>query len=146
MKIINGSPNLAHKEKMSISPTEIRIGKEDEWPFTIGSMSIILGIMAGIFAPGPWWVYWIIGVLGCVVTVWSLSKKDSRPIYEAKHIMKVQVEGLDRVGTKGTAGTVVGAAVGGIMFGGVGAIVGGGPVCVTGWVWRTLFARLDCCI
>ena len=47
--------------------------------------------------------------------------------YNATDVKKFKVlnPNVQKVGTKGTVGTVAGAAVGGILTGGVGAIVGG---------------------
>ena len=119
MKITNGSPKLVNKGEIDITPTDIRIGQD--WRIIICSTIFVLGIIAGFFMPGPWWLWWVIGF---VISLTPFKAKDSRSSYTADQIEKVQVMGIDRVGTKGSGGSLGGAAVGGVLFGGAGAIVG----------------------
>jgi len=120
MKITNGSPPLASKVSIGVTLTDIRIG-EDKGAQN-AAMVFVAAVISGMFIPGPWWIYWVLG--GLLAWAINQSTADSRLRYTAEQIEKVQMLGLDRVGTKGTGGSLGSAALGGAIFGGVGAVVG----------------------
>lgn len=120
MKITNASANLIGTQEIEITTDGVKIGQSPA--VAVATVIISLAIIAGFFVPGPWYVYWILGVVLAIIA--GFKTPDRRKIYTADEIESVTVLGMDRVGTKGAGGSLGGAAVGGLLFGGAGAIVG----------------------
>jgi hypothetical protein len=120
LKITNGSAKFIQETVIEITSTEIKLG--DDRRNTALFIGIGLGLIAAVFVPGPGILYSLGGViLGLILTY---TKKDQRISYRSEQIEKVKVFDTNQVETKGMGGTVGGAALGGILFGGAGAVVG----------------------
>jgi hypothetical protein len=120
MKITNASADLIGTAEIEITDKGVSIGQRPG--VAVGTVVMVLFVIAGIYVPGPWYVYWIAGFVLSIVA--ALKTPDGRKVYTPAQIESVTVLGMDRVGTKGAAGSLGGAAVGGLLFGGFGAVVG----------------------
>ena len=95
MLIVNGSPNLVKQGSLeiSIANNEIRLGGDDRviWPI----IGIVLGGFFGFICPGPFWIYWILGI---GIGRWSIKDDpDKRPFYKVEDIEILQVLGKDKI-------------------------------------------------
>lgn len=120
MQITNGSAGLIDKKKIEVSDSNILIGEHPG--VDVGTGVMFLFVIAGFFLPGSWLAYWSAGLMLAIVSVFNTP--DDRKKYIPSEIEAMSILGTDRVGTKGAGGSLGGAAVGAIAFGGVGAIVG----------------------
>ena len=120
MKVTNASPELIGASEITITKDSVKIGQDPK--ALIFAVVTVGGILAGMFAAGPFLAWAGAGVV-LAIGLATLAK-DKRRSYTGEQISSVEVIGLDRVGTKGATGSLGGAAVGALAFGGVGAIVG----------------------
>jgi hypothetical protein len=120
MKVLNGSPNILKAGEVFITHKDIAVGQDPR--AIVGASVFILGAVLGFFMPGSFLIYWGLGFVG---GVWlAMSTTDNRKKYLAGDIVSIQYNGASFVGTKGAGGSLGGAAVGGVLFGGSGAVVG----------------------
>ena len=120
MKVINASSSLSHISDIDISNNKILLGNDPR--ALMATIVMSLAIILGIVAPGTFWFYWVAGI---VVSVLAYSSTpDNRKSYSKKQIAKAGITGHERVSKKRAGGSIGGAAVGGLIFGGAGAVVG----------------------
>ena len=120
MQITNASSNLIGYKEIEITKTDVRLGKDPK-------AAMFAFVFMVVFIVG--WLFFkefLGGLVSGLVIGYISAKltKDRRLRYTGEQIASVEVLGLDRVGTKSGAGSVGGAVVGDLLFGGVGAIVG----------------------
>ena len=122
MKVVNGSTSLVDKQHISITPTEICFGRVQA--DAQAGLMILVAVCVGIFAPGPFLLYFALGIAMAVWAAKDDTTPDTRKRYKANEIARMVIGGVEHVGHKTAGGSLGGAAVGGLLFGGFGAVVG----------------------
>jgi hypothetical protein len=120
MKVINASPALIEYDTIDISDNKVLFGQAPG--VAVATLVITCFMIAGFFAPGPFWIYWAVGFALAIAGVFMVP--DTRKFYTSQQIAKAQVVQTERVSEKRAGGSLGGAAVGGVLFGGFGAVVG----------------------
>lgn len=127
MKISNGSELFINAGHIDVMPNKIIIGMSPRASAGMKMFGIMLAIFAFIviaFKVNATFVS-IMFLASIVISIWSgMGTADNRKIYTAKQIENIAFLQTNRVSTKSVSGSLGGAAVGAVLFGGAGAIVG----------------------
>ena len=123
MKIVNGSPNMMQLQEISVGLTEIRLGPDTRAYAAVGTMMVGFTLPFFDSLPGSWYHYWI---LFTILGFGWMFTNDARKAYQPDMIDKLFIGDISRIAVKEGSGSLSlgGAAVGGLIFGGAGAIVG----------------------
>lgn len=101
--------------------------------FALSSVGVSVGVSSGLpyAIDYDWYIYVFISAtltLFCIFKIYySLPPKDKRMIYQSSDIEAFQIDynnGNNVVANKSMGGSLAGAAVGGALFGGFGAVIG----------------------
>lgn len=130
MKVINASAKLIEYNVINLNLKERSVLFGDNPQDNMANvLTFVFTVIAGIVF---YYTTWVVGLIALVIGVFVAIKlaswlvDDSRPGVHFDRVAEVKVTQFDRLSMmdSSTGSSLGGAAVGGLLFGGVGAIVG----------------------